>query len=68
MSTKKELLQEANQKLANYVDSSYTGNYVGEFSENGTVSLSLDGNFELTELADIVDIAQRYKLLERKTV
>ena len=63
MSIQKETLDEANRALAKYADSSYLSSYIGEFSENEPVSLALDGNFELTELIDIINIAQRYKLV-----
>ena len=66
MSIQKETLEEANQTLAKYIDSHFQSGYVGEFTRNGRVSLALDGNFELSELVDILKIAQRYKLVERK--
>jgi len=63
MSIQKETLEEANRALAKYADSNYISSYVGEFSENEPVSLALDGNFELTELMNIISIAQRFKLV-----
>ena len=67
MSIQKESLQEANRALAKYADSNYLNSYVGEFSENEPVSLALDGNFELTELIDIISIAQRFNLVNGNT-
>jgi hypothetical protein len=67
-SNQKETLKEANRALAEYTNTKYINRYIGEFCHNGSISLSLDGNFELTELMDILDIAQHYKLVERKIV
>jgi hypothetical protein len=63
-SNQKETIKEANWALAEYADTNYTINrYIGAFCDNGSVSLTLDGNFELSELIDIINIARRYKLV-----
>ena len=62
-SSQKETLKEANRALAEYTDTKYINSYIGEFCYNGSVSLALDGNFELAELMEILDIAKRYKLV-----
>jgi hypothetical protein len=66
MLIQKDTLEEANRTLTKYLDSHFQSGYIGKFTLNGRVSLALDGNFELTELIDIIEIAQRYKLVEQK--